>query len=153
MQCCCRFSSGFPSRSRFSRSVLPPAPCLLPDRYAYRYGTHGVGASHPVFACTAHCRVPLPHHLPEIVWRAGIDVDPIDVTNDDAVRWLEAFVWPDQRDRVVRLRRAVEIARRRPPQLVRGDLVDCLEAVAGLAPQNATLVIFHTAALAYLDLE
>ncbi len=66
---------------------------------------------------------------------------------------LEAFVWADQRDRVVRLCRAIEIARRRPPQLVRGGLFNCLEAVAGRAPQNAMLVIFHTAALAYLDLE
>lgn len=127
--------------------------CLLPDRYGYRYGAHHVGPSDVVFECAPRGSLPVPGHLPEIVWRAGIDLDPIDVTDDDAVRWLEALVWPDQPERIVRLRRAIEIARREPPRVVRGDLLSCLEAVADQAPQHATLVVFHTAALAYLDVE
>jgi Uncharacterized protein conserved in bacteria (DUF2332) len=56
--------------------------CLLPDRYGYIYGTHRVGRSDLVFPCTPHGGVPLPDQLPTILWRRGIDLDPIDVTND-----------------------------------------------------------------------
>jgi hypothetical protein len=37
-----------------------------------------------------------------------------------------------------------------PPLLVRGDLVDDLPALAAQAPTGATLVVFHTAVLAYV---
>jgi hypothetical protein len=47
----------------------------------------------------------MPNQLPEIVWRRGIDLNPLDVTNDDDMRWLEACIWPDQVHRIERLRR------------------------------------------------
>ena len=88
--------------------------------------------------------------LPPVVWRAGIDLSPVDVTDDDAVRWLETMVWPEQDERRERLRRAVEIARADPPYLVRGDLLDALPALVDQAPPDATLVVFHSAVIAYL---
>ena len=39
------------------------------------------------------------------------------------------------------------------PGFVGDDLLNCLESVAGQAPSEATLVVFHTAVLAYLDPE
>ena len=60
----------------------------------------------------------------EIVRRRGIDRNPIDVTTDEGARLLEAFVWPDQTERIERLRAAIQIVRRDPPELVRGDYVD-----------------------------
>ena len=84
------------------------------------------------------------------MWRAGIDLSPVDVTDDDAVRWLETMVWPEQDERRERLRRAVEIARADPPYLVRGDLLDALPALVDQAPPDATLVVFHSAVIAYL---
>jgi hypothetical protein len=38
-----------------------------------------------------------------------------------------------------------------PPVLVTGDLVDDLADLAGQAPKDATLVVFHTAVLGYVD--
>lgn len=127
--------------------------CLLADRYGYRYGDRLVGHNEVVFDCELRGPVPVPRMLPEIVWRAGIDLDPIDVSDEDAVRWLEALVWPGQPERSARLHRAIGIARRDPPRIVRDDLLNCLESVAGEAPSEATLVVFHTAVLAYLDPE
>jgi hypothetical protein len=127
--------------------------CLLADRYGYQYGDGLVGDDEVVFDCELRDPAPAPQMLPEIVWRAGIDLDPVNVRDEDAVRWLHALVWPGQPERGVRLQRAVEIARRDPPRIVRGDLLNCLESVAGDAPDDATLVVFHTAVLAYLDLE
>src|SRR5215211_3964240 len=102
--------------------------CLLPDRYAYRYGTYRVGTAELVFDCAPHGPVPLPERLPTVVWRAGIDLEPVDLEDRGAVRWLEALVWPEEHDRLERLRHAIEIARRDP-----------------------TLVVFHTAVLSYLS--
>jgi hypothetical protein len=127
--------------------------CLLPDRYGYAYGDHRVGSDEVVFPCEPRGAVPLPGRLPEVVWRAGIDLNPIDLADDDAVRWLEALVWPEERDRLERLRLAIAVARRDPPRVVRGDLLDRLADVAAAAPRDATLVVFHTAVLAYLGRE
>ncbi|HEX9087035.1 MAG TPA: DUF2332 domain-containing protein [Arthrobacter sp.] len=136
---------------------------LFPDRYGYEYdGGSGVtrlapaGAapgSYPVLGCTVTGPVPLPAELPRVVWRAGIDLNPLDVRNPDDVAWLEALIWPEQDFRRERLRRAIAIARADPPLLVAGDLNDRLPALAAQAPSDATLVVFHSAVMAYLDAE
>jgi hypothetical protein len=133
--------------------------CLLPDHYAYDYGTRriepaaSVGPPPPVFACRASPDTPLPRRAPRVVWRAGLDLNPLDVRDADAMRWLETLVWPgaEEAGRVERLRAAVEIARRARPRIVRGDLLADLPALAAEAPRDATLVVFHTAVLIYVD--
>ncbi|MFH8567853.1 DUF2332 domain-containing protein [Streptomyces sp. NPDC017993] len=149
--------------------------CLHPDRYRYRYEGgaegHGHGAQEvgtPGSPVTFTCRTsraappsadgpyaPAPGAtaLPEIVWRGGIDLDPLDpVDRVDDNRWLQALVWPGQRARADRLAAAVEAVRDAPrPTLVRGDLIDELPALAAAAPREATLVIFHSTVLMYLS--
>jgi hypothetical protein len=127
--------------------------CLLPDRYAYDYAGHQVGESSVVFPCRPEGAVPLPAAVPQIAWRAGIDLAPVDVGDPGAVAWLEALVWPEEIDRLERLRAAIAIARRDPPRIVAGDLLERLPELAAEAPRDATLVVFHTAVLAYLTLE
>jgi hypothetical protein len=105
----------------------------------------------PVLRCVTSGPVPLPAELPPVVWRAGIDLNPLDVRNPDDVAWLEALVWPEQEFRRERLRQAIAIARERPPLLVAGDLNEQLIALADQAPADATLVVFHSAVMAYLD--
>jgi hypothetical protein len=85
-----------------------------------------------------------------VIWRAGLDLNPLHVDDDDDVRWLECLVWPGETGRRERLAAAIETARRAPPPLYRGDLVTDTAAVAGKAPAGATLVIYHSAVLAYL---
>jgi Uncharacterized protein conserved in bacteria (DUF2332) len=120
--------------------------CLYPDRYAYRYGDHVLGAGEPVLACAA-TGVPLPAARPEVVWRAGLDLNPLDVTDPADVSWLEALIWPEHAHRRARLRAAAAVAAADPPLLVRGDLVDDLPALVAKAPAGATLVVFHTSVL------
>jgi hypothetical protein len=81
----------------------------------------------------------------------GIDLDPLDLGDEESVRWLEALVWPEEQDRLERLRAAIAIALEEPPPVVRGNLLECLADVAAAAPSDATLVVFHTAVLAYLS--
>ena len=109
--------------------------------------------SYPVLGCAVAGPVPLPAELPQVVWRAGIDLNPLDVRNPDDVAWLEALIWPEQDFRRERLRRAIAIAQADPPLLVAGDLNDQLPALAARAPSDATLVVYHSAVMAYLDAE
>jgi len=127
---------------------------LLPDRYSYDYAGRAITApdpAGPVLKCQPQGPVPVPDRLPEIVWRAGIDLNPLDVTDDDDVAWLACLIWPGEQDREQRLAAAITVARRDPPRLVRGDLVDDLAVLAAQAPAEATLVVFHSAVLAYLS--
>ena len=129
--------------------------CLHPDRYSYRYsdGTKldpADGPSPVVLDCAVEGPAPLPAALPEVMWRGGIDLNPLDVRDDDAMRWLETLVWPEHDDRRDRLTAAVGLAREDPATLVRGDLNDALPALVDTVPSGATLVVFHSAVLAYL---
>lgn len=129
--------------------------CLCPDRYAYRYqtGTEIVqvgGVDRPRFPCRVDGPAPLPSTVPEVVWRAGLDLNPLDITDAGDVRWLHALVWPEQHDRAERLAEAVDVVRGDPPRIVRGDLLTDLDALIDEAPADATVVVFHTAVLAYL---
>jgi hypothetical protein len=129
---------------------------LLPDIYSYDYAGYGVAGSDPE-APTIQCRpvgqVPLLERVPEVVWRAGIDLNPLDVTSDEDVSWLSCLLWPGEAGRAERLAAAVGAARKRPPVIHRGDLLDDLAVVAAQAPAEATLVVYHSAVLAYVDEE
>ena len=120
--------------------------CLYPDKYSYRYGGHRVGAGGPLLDCAA-TGIPLPAGLPEVVWRAGLDLNPLDVTDPGDLAWLDALIWPEHAHRRARLRAAAALAAADPPLLVRGDLVDDLPGLAAQAPAGATLVVFHTSVL------
>jgi hypothetical protein len=126
---------------------------LLLDRYSYDYAGHrlpGLDPDAPTLRCQPHGPVPLPDRVPEICWRAGLDLNPLDVTRDDDVRWLSCLVWPGEGDRAERLAAAVATARRDPPAVHRGDLLTGLPALAARAPAEATLVIYHTSVLWYV---
>ncbi len=147
--------------------ALPPGPlalvevgasaglCLLFERYAYEFGSTRLGpASSAVrLRCTATGPVPLPPAIPRIVWRRGLDLRPIDVRDDAAVRWLLACVWPEHHERRRRLEGAITTARVDPPLVRAGDLVDDLPALLGEAPDDAQLVVFHSAVLSYVSRE
>jgi hypothetical protein len=120
--------------------------CLYPDRYGYRYGDHTVGAGEPVLDCALIGTAP-PVAVPDVVWRAGLDLNPLDVTDPADVAWLEALIWPEHTHRRARLRAAAAVAAAEPPLLVRGDVLDDLPALAARAPVDATLVVFHTSVM------
>jgi hypothetical protein len=126
---------------------------LLFDRYSYDYAGHQIAGQDPqapTLRCTPCGPAPLPARLPTISWRAGLDLSPLDVTNDDDVRWLSCLVWPGESDREQRLAAAIAAARRDPPVVHRGDLLTDLPALAAQAPAEATLVVYHSAVLAYV---
>ena len=80
----------------------------------------------------------------------GIDLNPVDLTNTDDVAWLDTLVWPGQEQRAARLRAAIAVAQADRPIVAQGNLLHDLPRYAAEAPDHATLVVFHTAVLAYL---
>jgi len=125
---------------------------LLWDRYRYDYGgglRWGDPQSEVLLDTERRGDVPLPA-LPgsmEVTWRAGVDLNPVDVGDDDQVRWLRALIFPEHVERQAQLGAAIRIARARPPRLVKGDAADLLPKLLGEAPRAATLVVFVTHAL------
>lgn len=136
--------------------------CLLPDLYSYSYdGAAPLGNGSPLLRCSTTGNPPLPRQLPEIAWRAGVDLNPLDGTDPDTVAWLRALVWPGQAERLERLDAALGTlaalksgalqASAGPPLLLAGDLNECIADLVDAAPKHAVPVVMHSAVLAYLD--
>jgi hypothetical protein len=126
---------------------------LIPDRYSYDFAGHRVPGTDPlgpVIACEPRGGVRLPDRVPTVSWRAGLDLNPLDVTSDDDMHWLECLLWPGETGRLTRLHAAIATARRDPPPVYQGDLLTDVPALARQAPADATLVIYHSAVLAYV---
>jgi len=129
--------------------------CLLPDYYGYRFNGRHVpptqaSAVFPVFDCDCNDGVPIPFANVSVVWRMGLDLSPLDVCSNDDANWLRALVWPGEGRRAELLEGALSIARMHAPEIVQGDLRYDLPGLIETAPPDATLVIFHTAVLAYV---
>ncbi|UWS07458.1 DUF2332 domain-containing protein [Phaeobacter inhibens] len=130
--------------------------CLLPDVYGYDWGDHKLppppefADRAPIFQCNTSPGTPRPMAHPDIIWRVGLDLNPLDVSRDADVAWLEQLVWPEHQLRLDRLQSAVSVAQCCPPRLVAGDLTQDLPALIAEAPANATVVVFHTAVLTYV---
>ena len=88
---------------------------------------------------------------PQVVERIGCDLDPVDVTTTEGRLHLTSFVWPDQAERLERLRAAYRLAQEVPVRLVRADLVDHLRS---LRPEpGSVLVVWHSSTWFYLSTE
>ncbi|MDQ6522073.1 DUF2332 domain-containing protein [Nocardioides sp. LHD-245] len=130
--------------------------CLYPDRWGYAWSTDDGPVplgDEPRLPCRVKGPAPLPVRLPEVAWRGGIDLHPLDVADPGEMAWLETLVWPEQDDRRARLVRAIEVARTDPPTIVRGDLVAELPGMVEQASSYGTVVVFHSAVIAYLPPE
>ena len=134
---------------------------LVPDRYSHVFERGGTlyridpvgGVSALELRCTLGDDVPVPHRMPDIVWRAGLERRPLRVGDPEAERWLRTLIWPEEHDRAKQLEAALALARPDPPRIVEGDAVESLTKLAEEAPDNATLVVWSPAVLVYLGRE
>jgi len=131
---------------------------LFPDLYGYRCqlddgsAVTAGSADGPLIEC-AVTGSGLPLALPQIVWRAGIDRNPLDPEDPRDVAWLKALVWPGEEHREERLASALRLVAGRDVLTVAGDITDALPGVVAAAPSSATVVVVHSATLAYLSRE
>jgi hypothetical protein len=130
--------------------------CLLPDLYSYDYGGRRIGP--PDSPLTLPCEprgsvLTVPEAVPEVAWRLGVNLHPLDVTDPDTGRWLTALVWAGDAEREDRLRAAINVASMNPPSVVSGDLLTETTRLAASALADATLVLFHSPVMPYLSSE
>ena len=128
--------------------------CLAIDRYSYRFDdAPAIGGGAPLLTTTTTGVGAPPTRLPDIVWRRGVDLAPLDVTDADDVRWLEALLPPDRPERRARLLAAIEAVRDDPPFVIAGDALAALpELVAAARAQapDAVPVVASLGTLVYL---
>ncbi|APG48073.1 DUF2332 domain-containing protein [Phaeobacter porticola] len=131
--------------------------CLQPDAYGYDWGTATLqplgnnADAAPVFHCHVTGSTPLPKAQPQVVWRAGLDCNPLDVRCESDMSWLRTLVWPEQTERLANLNAAINVARRKHLHIHKGDLRHDLADLMAEAPRDATLVVFHSAVLTYVS--
>ncbi|GAC1332813.1 MAG: DUF2332 domain-containing protein [Candidatus Dormibacteria bacterium] len=128
---------------------------LLPDRYRYELGGQVVGD--PASPVRIRCRLDgderprLGGEPPVIASRVGVDLMPIDVQDDSAVRWLQACIWPEHQERRDLLEAAVKVARHDPPTLIRGNAVDTVFDILDSIPKDTVPVLIEMTALPYFS--
>ena len=125
------------------------------DRFFYAFGDEiwGDRASPVSLAPDWHGGIP-PLDAPLTVeQRAGCDIAPVDIGSQENQRRLESYIWPDQPDRLARLRGAIRIAEELGTQVVHQSADAFVqEALDGPAP-NAVRVIAHTIMWQYMPEE
>ena len=108
------------------------------DAFALEIGGRFFGAPDPALTLRPDWTGPLPQSdRPRVVERAGVDLNPLDPAAD-ALR-LQAFLWPDQPERL-RLTQAAIAASRTPVD--KGDAIDWL--AGRMAHRTGTLHLIYT---------
>lgn len=124
--------------------------CLLPDLYSYRYGgTADIaldppdGPSPVVLACELRGGVVPRLRMPDIVWRAGLDLRPLDAADPTDRRFATALVWPGETGRTERIDAALEIAAGQGLRIAAGDATDptAIRSLVASAPSGASVVV------------
>ena len=119
------------------------------DRYGYAVGGRRFGApDSPVQLVAEHYGTdPLPDldALPSLAGVVGVDLNPIDVLDPEARRWLQALIWPENHDQLVLLAAALDLVAADPPRILRGDAIDVLPGLARTLPAGEPRVVFHAA--------
>jgi hypothetical protein len=76
--------------------------------------------------------------------RIGIDLNPMDVTNEKDVAWLQALIWPEHHERRTLLNTAIPILQQLDVQLYKGNAIECLAKISKQIDQDSMIVIYHT---------
>jgi hypothetical protein len=126
------------------------------DRYRYELGGERWGPPDSPLVIRARLagagRPPLDTPL-RIASRAGCDARPVDPRSEDGRLTLTSYVWPDQLERLERLRAALQIAGEIEAPVERAGAADWIETrLAEPAPGTAT-VVFHSIVMQYLPAE
>jgi hypothetical protein len=87
----------------------------------------------------------------DVCERAGCDPAPIDPTTDDGLHSLLCYIWPDELDRLARLRLAAQIAAEHPVQIDRSGAADWLAWRLAVVPDGVLTVIWQSVMRQYLE--
>lgn len=117
---------------------------LLLDRYGYRWDDF---EWHPdsdlVLDTESKGRMPAPRDV-EVLSRTGLDLNPVDPTDPNERRWLEALVWPEHHERRQRLSAAIELAATTEVEFVEGSALATLLPTLEALPADEPAVVMNS---------
>jgi hypothetical protein len=122
------------------------------DRYAFDTGSTVAGdASSALRFAGVWEGAPPDLSIPvRVVERRGCDISPIDPSSPEGARRLESFIWPDQDERLARLRAAVKIARETPVAIERADAGAWVTDQLARRRAGLATVVYHSIVLQYV---
>ena len=125
------------------------------DRYQYALASHRWGDPRSPVRIDAEWHGPPAEfeQRPAIESRAGCDLAPVRIDDAAQARWLEAYIWADQPERLAQLRAAIALAREDPPQVARESAAVWLERELREPAKGLATVVFHSAVWGYLPAE
>lgn len=82
--------------------------------------------------------------------RRGCDASPVDPASEEGRLLLESYVWPDQLDRLARLRAALSVAASLPVVVDRADAVSWVRDRLAEPAGDAVPVVYHSVVMQYL---
>jgi hypothetical protein len=129
--------------------------CMIPDRYSYRYGSvrlDPVGGESTVVLDAVLTGAP-PLHMPHIAWRAGVDLAPLDASDDADRRFLTALVWPGEEGRADRIAAALDLAAPMHLEIQRADATApaVLAEMVARAPAGTRPVVTTPGVMPHID--
>jgi hypothetical protein len=120
---------------------------LLLDQYAYEYsdGTKIGNSDSPLkISCVIKSGILDMKSIPKLGKRIGIDLNPIDLNDPDEELWTLSLVWPDQVERVERLKLAIQILNRQPIMLYKGDGTVIVPRLTKEIPKSMAICVMHS---------
>jgi len=87
----------------------------------------------------------------EVAARRGCDASPVDPATSKGRETLLAYVWPDQKTRIERLRAALEAAETAPVDVDRESAATWIERQLAVASPGQATVVYHSIVLQYLS--
>jgi hypothetical protein len=122
---------------------------LMFDRFQLQAADQSLGPTDSPLRLTPEWSGPPPPAAPiRVTERRGCDLNPLDPARD-ALRLL-AYVWPDQPERLTRLRAALSLAE---AEVDRAEAADWLEARLHADWQGSCHLVYHTIAFQYFPPE
>jgi len=129
---------------------------LLWDRFSYLYENEkgqqifiGPQASKLQLHTTLQGKLApgLPKIFPAIHHRVGIDLNPLGPINKEDQAWLYALIWPEYNNRRQNLKAAINIWKKHPQEVIKGNAVKRLPEIALMSPQESPLLILSSLTL------
>jgi hypothetical protein len=122
------------------------------DNYSYIYN-HAYAIGDERSPVQIHCSFqgrqfpPLPQIIPPMASRVGIELSPLDLTNEQDVKWMRACIWPEEMWRYQHFEAALAYAKQSPPTVLAGDASELLPDLLTTIPPEQTICIWHSFAL------
>lgn len=124
---------------------------LMWDHFALELPNARMGPKTPTLMLTPDWEGPLPPlELPKVAYRAGVDLNPLDLSQSQDLLRLTAYLWPDQPERL-QLTKAAAALMKAP--VTKADAIDWLEKRLIAAPTGHVHLIQHTVAWQYFPVE